>query len=70
MVFLTLLAIGAICLVFKTTRLIGVIGVTVLLLLYPLAFLCFLFIGCIHLFYKYIFTRRKLNVYEQPKLPD
>lgn len=70
MVFLTLLIIGAICLVFKTTRLIGVVGVTFLLLLYPLACLSFLFIGCIYLYHKYIFTRRKLNVYEQPKLPD
>lgn len=68
MVFLTLFVIGALCLVFKTTRIIGVIGITLLLLLYPVAFLLLLLIGCIRIYQ--LTRRRNLNVYEQPKLPD
>jgi hypothetical protein len=70
MVFLTLFVVGAICLVFKSTRSIGVIGMTFLLLLYPIVFLLMIAITCIHLYIHYKQTRSKLNVYEQPKLPD
>lgn len=70
MVFLTLVIVGVICLVFKSTRTIGVIGITFLLLLYPLFVLCLLMLCCFYLFYQYKLFRRNLNVYEQPKLSD
>ena len=69
MVFLTLFVIGVLCLVFKSTRFIGVIGITFLLLLYPIAFILLFVIGGLCLFIKFKFSRRNLNVYSQPKLP-
>jgi hypothetical protein len=70
MVFLTLFVIGVLCPVFKSTRIIGVIGSTFLLLLYPIAFILLLVIGCLGLFIQFKFSRRALNVYTQPKLPS
>ena len=69
MVFLTLFVIGVLCLVFKTTRIIGVIGITFLLLLYPIAFILLLVIGCLCIFINYKLFRRNFNVYTQSKLP-
>lgn len=69
MAFFTLLVIGAICLFFKSTRLLGVIGLTLLLLVFPIVFLLLLFMGCMGLVIQYKFNRRNLNVITQPTLP-
>lgn len=69
MAFFTLLVIGAICLIFKSTRLIGVIGLTLLLLVFPIVFLLLLLMGCMGLVIQYKFNRRNLNVITQPTLP-
>lgn len=70
MMFFTLLVIGLLCLVFKSTRLTGVVGLTLLFLVFPFAFLVLLIVGCVFLYFARIFKRRNLNVYSQPKLPD
>lgn len=70
MVFLTLFVVGVMCLVFKSTRTLGIFGITFLLLLYPVALLSILAVACIYVYIQYKLSRRNLNVYEQPKLPD
>jgi hypothetical protein len=70
MAFFTLLVIGAVCLIFKSTRLIGVIGLTLLLLVFPIVFLLLLIMGCMGLLIQYILNRRNLNVISQYKLPE
>lgn len=70
MMFFTLLVIGLLCLVFKSTRLTGVVGLTLLFLMFPVAFLVLLIVGCVFLYFTRVFKRRNLNVYFQPKLPD
>lgn len=69
MAILTLLVIGLFCLAFKSTRMIGVMGLTLLMLMHPLIFLI-LFVVVFAIFYFIFKQRRTLNVYEQPKLPD
>lgn len=66
MALLTLLVIGLFCLVFKSTRMIGVIGLTLIALVYPFVFITLFFVV---LFVGYFKLRRKLNVYQPPKLP-
>lgn len=70
MVVLTLFVVGVMCLVFKSTRTLGIFGITFLLLLYPVAFMSFLVVACFFFFIHYKLSRRNLNVHEQPKLPD
>lgn len=69
-VFLTLLVIGVLCLIFSSTRLVGVVGLTLLMLIFPFAFLLLLMLGGIFLYCNRKFKRSNLNVYSQPKLPD
>ncbi len=70
MTLLTLLIIGLICLIFKATRLIGIVGLTLFSLAFPLVFITLLMAGGIILFIRYKLNRRNLNVYTQPKLPS
>lgn len=70
MIFLTLLVIGLLCLLFKSTRLAGVVGLTLLFLVFPIAFFALLFFTCLLLYINRKLKRRNLNVYSQPKLPD
>lgn len=60
----TLIVIGLLLLAFKSTRLTGVVGLTLLSLIYPLLLLVPLFAGVAFYF---IYVRRKY--YEFPKLP-
>ena len=69
MVFLTLLVVGLLCLAFSTTRLIGVVGITLLLLIFPFAFIVLLIVGCIFLYLNRKFNKG-LRYYVQPKLPS
>jgi len=66
MALLTLLVIGLFCLVFKSTRMIGVIGLTLISLVYPFVFLTFLLVFIAVAYFK---LRRKLNAYHPPELP-
>jgi len=66
MALLTLLVIGLFCLVFKSTRMIGVIGLTLISLVYPFVFLTFLLVFIAVAYFK---LRRKLNAYRPPELP-
>lgn len=68
MTIFVLLAIGGLLLLFKSTRLVGVAGLTLLFIVVPFAFLFVLLLGCVFVYFK--FRRRNLNVYTQPKLPD
>jgi hypothetical protein len=63
--FFTLLVIGMLCLCFKSTRMLGVAGLTLLFLVFPLAFLLFFILGCIFYFNK----KWRLRYYVQSKLP-
>ena len=53
-----LLVIGLLCLAFKSTRLAGVAGLTLLSLLYPLLFTALLVLGGVALFLIRYFKRR------------
>ncbi len=66
MAILTLLVIGLFCLVFRSTRILGVIGLTLISLVFPFAFLTLLLVFLVIAYFKF---RRKLNVYHPPKLP-
>lgn len=66
MALLTLLVIGLFCLLFRSTRMIGVIGLTLIVLVYPVVFLTLLLVCSVVAFLK---LRRKLNVINQSKLP-
>jgi len=66
MSFFILIVIGGLCLFFKSTRLIGVTGLTLLFLVFPLAFIVLLFGGGIYLFFN---QKWRLRNYVQPKLP-
>lgn len=67
MAVFTLLVIAVLCLFFKSTRMAGVIGLTLLSLIHPLVFIGLLAVGGVILYINH--RRRKLNVYTQPKLP-
>lgn len=66
MAILTLLVIGLFCLVFRSTRILGVIGLTLISLVFPFVFLNLLLVFLVIAYFKF---RRKLNVYHPPKLP-
>lgn len=70
MAVFTLLVIALLCLLFKSTRLVGVIGLTLLSLLYPFVFIVLVAHGLVALYYYRKFKRRKFNEYVQPKLPS
>lgn len=63
----TLITIGCLLLMFKSTRLTGVAGLTLLSLVYPPLFLGLLLIGSAITYY--IYYRRNQNVFKLPKLP-
>jgi hypothetical protein len=69
MTVLILLAIGGLLLLFKSTRLVGVAGLTLLFIVVPFAFLFVLLLGCVFLYFKFKRNRR-LYVYRKPELPD
>ena len=62
----TLIVIGLLCLAFKSTRLTGVAGLTLLSLVYPQLFLALLVIGSVTF---YFYQRRNRHVLTIPKLP-
>lgn len=70
MSFFILLAIGVLCLFFKSTRLIGVTGLTLLFLMFPFAFIALCITGCAYIYFNNLLKRRNLNEYNQPKFPD
>lgn len=70
MSFFILLVIGVLCLFFKSTRLIGVTGLTLLFLVFPFAFIVLCISGCVFIYFNHLLKRRKLNAYNQPQLPD
>lgn len=67
MFLFTLVVIGCLLLLFKSTRLTGVTGLTLLSLVYPPLFLGLLLIGSAVSYY--IYYRRNQNVFKLPKLP-
>ena len=66
MTFLILFTVGLLCLIFKSTRLVGVVGLTILMLIVPGLFLLLLLIGSIFLYFN---LKWRLRKYVQPKLP-
>lgn len=67
MFLFTLVVIGCLLLLFKSTRLTGVAGLTLLSLVYPPLFLGLLLIGSAVSYF--IYYRRNQNVFKLPKLP-
>lgn len=63
---LTLVVIGLLCLVFKSTRIFGLVALTLLSLVFPLLFLALLISGGAFFF----FYRRYPNAFRLPKLFD
>lgn len=63
----TLVVIGGLCLAFKSTRLTGVAGLTLLSLVYPPLLLGLLLIGSIAIYF--IYYRRNNHVFKIPELP-
>lgn len=57
-------------LLLKSTRLVGVAGLTLLFIVVPFAFLFVVLLGCVFVYVRFKLRRRNLNVYSQPKLPD
>lgn len=66
MSFFILLVIGGLCLIFKSTRLIGITGLTLLFLVFPFAFITLIIGVCAFFVIK---NRWRLRAYVQPKLP-
>lgn len=66
MFLFTLVSIGCLLLLFKSTRLTGVAGLTLLSLVYPPLFLGLLLIGSAITYF--IYYRRNQNVFKLPKL--
>lgn len=58
MTILILLTIGLLCLFFKSTRLVGVAGLTLIFIVVPFAFLFLLLLGCIFVYFKFKFKER------------
>lgn len=67
MFVLTLITIGLLCLAFKSTRLTGVAGLTLLALVFPPLLLAFLAIGSAAIYI--IHYKRSNHVFPIPKLP-
>ena len=63
---LTLIVIGLLCLAFKSTRIFGLVALTLLSLVFPLLFLALLISGGAFFF----FYRRFPNAFRLPKLFD
>ena len=66
MFIFTLIVIGLLCLAFKSTRLTGIAGLTLLSLVYPQLFFVLLVLGSIFIYFIY-YKRSKFH--EFPKLP-
>lgn len=66
MSFFILLVIGGLCLLFRSTRLLGVTGLTLLFLVFPFAFIILIIGGCAFFLIRY---KWRLRTYVQPKLP-
>jgi hypothetical protein len=64
-----LLAIGGLLLLFRSTRLVGIAGLTLLFIIVPFAFLFLLLLGCVFGYVRYKLKRR-LYVYPKPELLD
>lgn len=62
----TLVVVGGLCLAFKSTRLTGVAGLTLLALVFPPLLLAFLVIGSAAIYFVHI--RRNHHVFTIPKL--
>lgn len=58
----TLIVIGVLCLAFKSTRLTGVAGLTLLSLVYPPLFLALLVIGSVAFYFINHYKRSKFHV--------
>lgn len=67
MTFLILFTVGVLCLIFKSTRLVGVVGLTILMLIVPGLFLLLLLLGSVFI---YFYCKRRLRHYVQPELPQ
>ena len=67
MTLLILFTVGVLCLIFKSTRLVGVVGLTILMLIVPGLFLLLLLFGSIFLYFNHHW---RLRPYVQPKLPE
>lgn len=65
MTIFILLAIGLLCLLFKSTRLVGVAGLTLIFIVVPFAFLFLVLLGCVFLYFKH---KWRLNNYVQPRI--
>lgn len=65
MTFLILFTVGALCLIFKSTRIVGVVGLTILMLIVPGLFLLLLLVGSIFLFFH---CKWRLRNYVQSQL--
>jgi hypothetical protein len=65
MTFLILFTVGVLCLIFKSTRLVGVVGLTILMLLVPGLFLLLLLLVCVFLYFNF---KRRLRKHVQPQL--
>ncbi len=63
----TLIVIGLLCLAFKSTRLTGVVGLTLLSLIYVWLFLALLVLGCVGLYLVY-YKRSRYYVLKLSKL--
>lgn len=68
MAIFTLVTIGIVLLLFKSTRLMGIVGLTLILLIYPFLFFMALLIAGCAIFY-FVHYRRNINVFTIPKLP-
>ncbi len=60
----TLVVIGLLCIAFKSTRLTGIAGLTLLSLVHPLLFVLFLVVGAVFYFVYY----KRSHKHELPKL--
>lgn len=69
MTIFILLTIGGLLLLFRSTRLVGVAGLTLLCIVVPFAFLFLLLLGCVFLYFNHFYRKRDLNAY-RPKLLD
>ncbi len=67
MTFFTLLSIGLLCLVFKSTRLVGVVGLTIMGLIWPGWALSLMAISVLGVAIYYFYKHRRLRLYAPDK---
>ncbi len=68
MTIFILLTIGGLLLLFRSTRLVGAAGLTLLFIVVPFAFLLLLLLGCVFLYFH--FKHKRIRYHVQPKLPS